>query len=80
MFMSSRLILLTFKFFRREFAEESVTPKMHILEEHVVPWIRRWRVALGFHGEQGGESVHARFNSIRRDIRGMKDELSILEA
>lgn len=65
-------------YFRKEFPEETVPPKMHMLECHAVPFMRRWKVGLGFHGEQGGESVHARLNSIRRDVRGLKDDLATL--
>ena len=53
---------------------------MHLLEEHVVPWISRWKVGLGFHGEQGGESIHARFNSIRQDVRGIANPVDILKS
>ena len=47
-------------------AEKRVTPKLHILEEHIVPWIRKWGVGVGFHSEQGAESIHALFNSLLR--------------
>lgn len=67
-------------FFRKEFPNETVPPKMHLLERHTVPFIRQWQVGLGFHGEQGGESVHARLNTIQRDVRGLKDDLAILES
>ncbi|XP_022108664.1 uncharacterized protein LOC110988954 isoform X2 [Acanthaster planci] len=68
------------KFFRAEFPLETITPKMHILEEHVVPWIRKWHFGLGFHGEQGAESVHSHFNCLRRDVRGIRDEVDILKS
>lgn len=32
---------------------------MHMLEEHVVPWLRMWHVGFGLMGEQGAESIHA---------------------
>ena len=32
-----------------------------MLEEHVVPFLRRWHSPLGFFGEQGGESIHKDF-------------------
>ena len=51
-------------YFRASFPSETVPPKMHLLEDHVIPWIRQWHFGLGFHGEQGGESVHA----LRRDV------------
>ena len=42
-------------YYRLTFPQATVLPKMHILEDHVVPWIRRWRVGFGFMGEQGAE-------------------------
>ena len=47
-------------------AEKRVTPKLRILEEHIIPWIRKWGVGVGFHSEQGAESIHALFNSLLR--------------
>ncbi|XP_038049523.1 uncharacterized protein LOC119723080 isoform X2 [Patiria miniata] len=67
-------------FFRGEFPSESIPPKMHLLEDHVMPWIRRWGFGLGFHGEQGGESVHSHFNCLRRDVRGISAEVDILKS
>jgi len=55
-----------------------VLPKMHILEDHVVPWIRRWRVGFGFMGEQGAESIHAYFNSLKSSYRGIPDPVQQL--
>ncbi|XP_062502539.1 uncharacterized protein LOC134179620 [Corticium candelabrum] len=54
------------KHYREDLTNPPVTPKIHMLEEHVVPWIRRWKLGLGFHGEQGAESIHARFNALQR--------------
>ena len=39
-----------------------ITPKLHLLEFHVVPSSRRFGVGLGMLGEQGAESIHAEFN------------------
>jgi len=39
---------------------------MHILEDHVVPWIQRWRVSSGLMGEQGSESIHAYIKNLER--------------
>ena len=38
-------------------------PKLHILEHHVVPQLRRWKRGSGLMNEQGGESAH---KSIRK--------------
>lgn len=48
-------------FFRSNFPDATFPPKMHMLEEHVVPFLRRWHFPLGFFGEQGGESIHKDF-------------------
>ncbi|XP_070544697.1 uncharacterized protein [Ptychodera flava] len=64
-------------FYREEFPSARVSPKMHILEDHTVPWIRRWGFGCGFHGEQGGEHVHSDLNNIRYNIRGLRDDLEI---
>lgn len=68
------------EYFREVFPSESCPPKLHMLEEHTVPFMRKWKVGLGFMGEQGGEGVHARLNNIRCDIRGLSDDLAILKA
>ena len=34
-----------------------MTPKLHILEDHVVPFLEKWGVGLGFWGEHGAH-VH----------------------
>ncbi|XP_071944865.1 uncharacterized protein [Antedon mediterranea] len=66
-------------FFRENF-EETEPPKMHLLEHHVCSWIAEWGLGLGFHGEQGGESMHAQLNTIMRDIRGTTDRVQILQS
>ncbi|XP_071509575.1 uncharacterized protein [Diadema antillarum] len=65
-------------FFRANFPSESTPPKLHLLEEHVVPWLRKWGASPGMMGEQGGESVHAQLNNIERDLRGFSNDLDIL--
>ena len=48
-----------------KFPEASITVKMHLLEDHMVPFLRQWNwVGYGLMGEQGAESVHAEFNSL----------------
>ena len=34
-------------YYRSTFPNRSVTPKLHKLEDHVAPFLRRWRVGLG---------------------------------
>ena len=66
-------------YYRCKFPNASVTPKMHFLEEHVVEWINRWKVGFGLLGEQGAESIHAYFNTLRRTYSGIPDRVKRLK-
>ena len=63
--LQSRIVELM-KFYRNGWPEETVTPKLHMLECHVVPFIERWRYGIGKYGEQDGEGLHAEFNNLSR--------------
>lgn len=65
-------------FYRSTFPNSSVTPKMHMMEQHMVKQLTTWRFGMGLLGEQGAESIHASFNSIQRVYSGIpsnKDRL-----
>lgn len=47
---------------RADFPDLSITPKLHLLEDHVCSFIRKWHMGLGFYGEQGIEGLHKEFN------------------
>lgn len=64
--------------YRDYFPNATVTPKLHLLEDHVVPFVRRFRVGFGFLGEQGAESIHARFNQIRHAHTGIRNPVQRL--
>ena len=59
-------------YYRRCFPTTTFPPKMHMLEEHVVPFIRTWKFPLGFFGEQGGESIHHDFVSLAATFNRVK--------
>ena len=61
------------------FPESAITPKMHILQEHVLEWMKRWHVGLGLHGEQGAESIHNKFNQLQRQFACIRDPLNLLK-
>ena len=67
------------EFYRTEFPTSTVTPKLHMLEDHVVPWLKEWKVGFGLLGEQGAESIHAHFNSLKRTYCGIPDKLKRLK-
>ena len=60
-------------YYRTHFPEATVTPKLHMLEMHVIPWLQKWRVGFGLMGEQGSESIHAYFNSLGRTYQTIPD-------
>ena len=53
-------------YYRNNFPLATITPKMHMLEDHAAQWMERWHFCPGFHGEQGGEGLHAIFNGLAR--------------
>lgn len=67
------------KQYRGMFPGEAITPKMHILETHVTKWMKRWHVGTGFHNEQGGESLHNKFNQLQRQFASTRDPLTQLK-
>ena len=67
------------KFYREEFPHSTVLPKMHIMEEHVVPWVKRWRLGSGLMGEQGAESIHAHLMKLERIHQGIPNPVDRLK-
>ena len=65
-------------FYRTHFPDSTVTPKFHMLEEHLIPWLRRWRTGFGFMGEQGAESIHAAINNIMPSYINIADRVQRL--
>ena len=66
-------------FYREKCPQASILPKMHVLEEHVVPWMRRWRIGAGLMGDQGAESIHAHFMRLERTNQGIPNEVDRLK-
>ena len=65
----------TFVAYYRDTMKSSFFPKLHMLEDHTVPFIRQWRVGLGMLGEQGMEGIHARFNNLERTYSNMSNHM-----
>ena len=55
-----------------------ITPKLHILEDHVIPFLEIWHAGCGFYGEQGGESLHAIFNKKKAQYHTIKNDCARL--
>ena len=65
-------------YYRKEFPHATVLPKMDMLEEHVVPWLRQWHVGFGLLGEQGMESIHKHFNQLTRTYNSVPEQVDQL--
>ena len=66
------------KEYRSSFHYSTVLPKMHVLEEHTITWLRRFRVGAGLMGEQGAESIHAHLMKLERVYQGIPNEVDRL--
>ena len=66
------------RLYRKSFPNATVTPKLHMLEDHVVQWMRKWHWALGLHGEQGAESIHNIFNTLERTYSAVRNPLTCM--
>lgn len=52
----------------------------HMIEDHMIPWVKKWRVGCGCMGEQGAaESLHASFNTTERAYANMRDRVDRLK-
>ena len=61
--------------------ETIISPKLHMIEDHIVPLLLRWNVGCGFLGEQGGEFIHKRINGMKQrysNVRNKKDRLKYI--
>ena len=66
---------------RREIVDRklgNITPKLHLLERHVVAQMRHFGTGLGLIGEHGAESIHAEFNSLAATFDAVPKELDRL--
>ncbi|XP_057300002.1 uncharacterized protein LOC130630499 [Hydractinia symbiolongicarpus] len=67
-------------FYRKTWPDASITPKLHMLENHAIDFVRRWGTAFGFYGEQGAESIHPTFNKLMATYCQMKPPTKRLQA
>ena len=66
-------------YYRRVFPEASVTVKLHMMEEHLVPFLKKWKgIGFGLMAEQGAESIHHEFNDLTRRFASIPDTTSRL--
>ena len=69
LFTTEEAITTFMAYYRRMFPEASITVKLHMLEEHLVPFLTQWNgVGFGLMAEQGAESIHHEFNGLTFQI------------
>ena len=64
--------------YRQNFPTASITPKIHLLEDHALDQLTRFGVGFGLMNEQGGELIHTEFNRTGRVVKGMRDDVKRL--
>ena len=79
MFLAERDIAAFMALYRQTFPEATVLAKMHILEDHVIPWLRRWHIGSGLMGEQRAESIHAHLHRLQIQYNGIFNPLERLK-
>ena len=42
----------------RKLFPDSVTPKIHFVEDHIIEWITKDQFVMAIHGKQSGEAIH----------------------
>ena len=53
------------EYYRTEWPNGSIPPKLHMLEDHATDFVEKWKTGFGIYGEQGGESIHNEFNQLK---------------
>ena len=67
-------------YYRSTFPHSTITPKLHMVEDHILEFIHLWKVGLGLLAEQGAESIHATFNTLERTYCNMPNRLDRLKS
>ena len=61
-------------YYRKTFPSASITVKIRMLEDHLVPFLRQWNgVGFGLLSEQGAESIHHEFNALMHRFFNIPD-------
>ena len=67
-------------YYRSRLPLDTASPKMHFLEDDVVPWMQKRGFGMAVHGERGGKAIHKEFNKLARVMFRIKDPLQQLLA
>ena len=59
-FFTEKAINSFVEYYRITFPSATFIPKMHMMEDHIVPCVIKWTVGCGLMGEQGAELWNAK--------------------
>ena len=68
------------EYYRTEWPNGSILPKLHMLEDHATDFVEKWKTGFGMYGEQGGESIHNEFNQLKITYCRMQPASRCLES
>ena len=74
-FKQNNLCRSSWSSFGHNFPKGTIPIKMHMVEDHAVQWARSTHVGFGILGEQGAESIHAKFNNLARAYSAIKGKV-----
>ncbi|XP_065671948.1 zinc finger MYM-type protein 5-like [Hydra vulgaris] len=60
------------QFYHAKWPQGSVPPKLHMMEDHAIPFLQKWGAGFGFYGEQGE-------TNISRPSSDLQDEDAVLK-
>ena len=60
--------------FYRKYFDHSIIPKQHILEDHLVECIAKFKVGFGYLSEQGHESIHHEIKELEGHFEAIKPD------
>ena len=66
-------------YYRKEFPHATILPKMHLMEDHIIPFMKRFHVGAGLLGEQGAESLHSHLKKLEATYSSIPDGVDRLK-
>ena len=67
-------------FFHQHWPNDTIPPKLHLLEDHAADFMERWSTGHGIYDEHGAESIHKVFNILRRTYSSIQPASKRLES
>ena len=66
------------EYYWAHFPNATILPKMHIMKDHVIPWLQRWHLEVGQMEQQLAESIHIHIMKLERTYQGIANDMDQL--